>query len=190
MNQKQSSLFTSYFNWQTLKTERPILHENIERHTAHTIVSWPNPKQWVIVHTSDLMMIIRQSIYILSIITKETGKLKRHRNREFVFISIVQFMMSANSRIRFGLQIVLLLAKIWFWQVCSLVVFVTCQNLHFGKYVRWSCLFVTCQNLILASMFVGRVCLFVCVFVCLYGNFTKSQERLSQSSPNFVASKH
>ena len=27
-------------------------------------------------------------------------------NREFIFISIVQFMMSANSRIRFGLQIV------------------------------------------------------------------------------------
>ena len=27
-------------------------------------------------------------------------------NREFVFISIVQFMMSANSRIRFGFQIV------------------------------------------------------------------------------------
>ena len=27
-------------------------------------------------------------------------------NREFVFVSIVQFMMSANSRIRFGLQIV------------------------------------------------------------------------------------
>ena len=27
-------------------------------------------------------------------------------NREFVFISIVQFMMSANSRIRFGLQMV------------------------------------------------------------------------------------
>ena len=27
-------------------------------------------------------------------------------NREFVFISIVQFMMSSNSRIRFGLQIV------------------------------------------------------------------------------------
>ena len=42
----------------------------IERHTADTIVSWPNPKQWVIVHTSDLMM-IRQSIYILSIITRE-----------------------------------------------------------------------------------------------------------------------
>ena len=40
------------------------VRKSIERHTAHTIVSWPNPKQWVIVHTSDLMMIIRQSIYI------------------------------------------------------------------------------------------------------------------------------
>ena len=53
--------------------------------------------------------------------------------------------------------------------------FVTCQNLHFGKYVRWSCL---------------SVCLSVCLFVCLYGNFTKSQKRLSQSSPNLVTSKH
>ena len=52
--------------------------KNIERHTAHTIASWPNPKQWVIVHTSDLMMMIKQSIYILSIITKEMGKLKTH----------------------------------------------------------------------------------------------------------------
>ena len=41
------------------------LHKNIERHTAHTIVSWPYPKQWVIVHTSDFMMITRQSVYIL-----------------------------------------------------------------------------------------------------------------------------
>ena len=32
-------------------------NKNIERHTAQTIVSWPNPKQWIIVHTSDLMMI-------------------------------------------------------------------------------------------------------------------------------------
>ena len=55
------------------------IKKNIERYTAHTIVSWLNPKQWVIVHTSDLMMIIRQSIYILSIITKEMGKLKTHR---------------------------------------------------------------------------------------------------------------
>ena len=49
------------------------LHKNIERHTAHTIVSWPNPKQWVIVNTSDLIMIIRQSTYIISIITREVG---------------------------------------------------------------------------------------------------------------------
>ena len=26
------------------------LHKNTERHTAHTIVSWPNPKQWVIMN--------------------------------------------------------------------------------------------------------------------------------------------
>ena len=53
-------------------------HKNLERHIAHTIISWPNPKQWVIVHTSDLMTIIRQSIYILSIFTREMSKLKTH----------------------------------------------------------------------------------------------------------------
>ena len=55
-----------------------LIYTNTERHSADTIVSWPNPKQWVIVHTSDLMMIIRQSIYILSIITREMGKLKTY----------------------------------------------------------------------------------------------------------------
>ena len=54
------------------------LCRTIKRHTAHTIVSWPNPKQWVILHTSDLMMIIRQIIYIISIITKEMAKLRTH----------------------------------------------------------------------------------------------------------------
>ena len=53
-------------------------NKNIERHTAHTIVSLPNPKQWVIAHTSDLIMIIRQSIYILTIITREMGKIKTY----------------------------------------------------------------------------------------------------------------
>ena len=47
-------------------------------HTVHIIVSWPNPKQWVIVHTSDLMMIIKQSIYILSVITRGMDMLKTH----------------------------------------------------------------------------------------------------------------
>ena len=51
-------------------------YKNIEKHTAHTIVSWPNPKHWVIVHTFDSMMMIRQSIYIISIITKVMDKLK------------------------------------------------------------------------------------------------------------------
>ena len=61
-----------------------VSHKNTERHTAHTIVSLPNPKQWVIVHTSDSMMIIRQSIYIFSIITREMGQLKTHSPTCFV----------------------------------------------------------------------------------------------------------
>ena len=63
---------------ESIQREKNELHKNIERHTAGTIVSWSNPKQWVIVHTSDLMMIKRQSIYILSIITREMGKLKTY----------------------------------------------------------------------------------------------------------------
>ena len=59
-------------------------YKNTERHTVHTIVSWPNPKQWVTVHISDSMMIIRQSIYILSIITREMGQLKTHSPTCFV----------------------------------------------------------------------------------------------------------
>ena len=47
-----------------IRKDSDKVHKNIERHTAHTIVSWPNTKQCVIVHTYDLMMIIRQSIYI------------------------------------------------------------------------------------------------------------------------------
>ena len=46
-------------------------HKTTKRHTVHTNVSWPNPKQWVIVHTSDLVVIKRQSTYILSIITRK-----------------------------------------------------------------------------------------------------------------------
>ena len=40
--------------------------KNIERHPADTIVSWPNPKQWQMGHTSDLIMIIRRVIDISS----------------------------------------------------------------------------------------------------------------------------
>ena len=38
----------------------------------------------MMVHTSDLMMIIRQSIYILSVITREMGKLKTDSNIYYV----------------------------------------------------------------------------------------------------------
>ena len=99
----------------------------------------------------------------------------------------------------------LLLAKIWFWQVCSLVVFVTCQNLHFGKYVHWSCLFV-CYLPKLPNYHFGKyvgwsclllakttfwqvcysVCLSVCLFVCLWRCFTISHEQIIRSSPNLV----
>ena len=58
-------------------------NKNIERHTAHTIVSWPNPKQWVIVHSFDLTMIIRQSIYIL-------------RTKDFFLFCKIQVLRSLN----------------------------------------------------------------------------------------------
>ena len=62
--------------------------------------------------------------------------------------------------------------KLSFWQVCWLVVLVTCQNLasmlvgpagYLLKYEIWQVcslvvFVITRQNLILASMFVGRVC--------------------------------
>ena len=74
------------FSWFLLRCNPSPLchHKNTEKHTAHTIVSWPNPKQWVIVHTSDSMMIIRQSIYILSIIIREMGQLRTHSPTCFV----------------------------------------------------------------------------------------------------------
>ena len=39
---------------------------NTERHIVHTIVSRPNPKQWMIVHSSDLMMMIRHKTNYIS----------------------------------------------------------------------------------------------------------------------------
>ena len=64
--------------------------KNIERHTVHTIVSWPKPKQWVIVHTSDLMMIIRQSIYIYiyikwTVFVNVTTKSTQHAHARMIY---------------------------------------------------------------------------------------------------------
>ena len=53
-------------------------HKNTNRHTAHTIVSWANHKQWQMGHASDLMMIIRSSTCIRTIIIREMGKLYTH----------------------------------------------------------------------------------------------------------------
>ena len=64
-------------NWRYLSVKQAWKsHKNIERHTAYATVLWPISKQWITFHTSDLMVIIRQCIYILSIITGEMGKLK------------------------------------------------------------------------------------------------------------------
>ena len=71
--------------------------------------------------------------------------------------------------------------------------FIICQNLHFGKYVGWSCLSIclsiTCKFWQVCWLVVF-VYLSVCLFVCLYGNFTKYQEQLNQPSPNLVTNKH
>ena len=73
---------------------------------------------------------------------------------------ISKFWQVRNPRLPFHL----LLAKITFWQVCWLVMFVTCQNYHFGKYVRWSCLSV-CLLLAKIYNFGKYVRLTVCLFV-------------------------
>ena len=48
----------------------------------HTIVSGPNPKQWQMGHTSDLIMIIKSSTNILPIIIKGMGKVSVNINNQ------------------------------------------------------------------------------------------------------------
>ena len=69
-----------------------LKNKNIERHTADTIVSWP--KQWLIVHTYDLMMIIRQSIYILSM-NFMIGYLIGHQNMALGHFTWMQLCISS-----------------------------------------------------------------------------------------------
>ena len=47
-------------------------------HATLTIASWTNHKQWLMIHISDLTMVIRWSTHILTIITRELSKLKTH----------------------------------------------------------------------------------------------------------------
>ena len=53
-----------------------FLHKNIARHIAHTNVLWPNPKQWLMILISDLIMIIRWGTNMLTLTKREVGKLK------------------------------------------------------------------------------------------------------------------
>ena len=73
---------------------------------------------------------------------------------------------------------------IWNISVMTITITIIIILANFGKYAISDCLFITCQNLILASMFVGRVCyyylpkftfwqvcslvVFVCLSVCLF----------------------
>ena len=54
------------------------IYKNIERHTANAIVSWPNPQHWQMSHTSDSILILRQSTLILKIIIRAMGKPNTH----------------------------------------------------------------------------------------------------------------
>ena len=49
----------SYLTFITTRGSELGRKKNKKGHAAHIIVSWHNPKQWIIVHTSDLIMIIR-----------------------------------------------------------------------------------------------------------------------------------
>ena len=71
------------------------LIKNIERHTAHTIVSWTDPKQWQMGHTSDLMMIIRSNTGILTIVIREMGKLNTHSMK---IIERIDLISDTHSR--------------------------------------------------------------------------------------------
>ena len=53
-----------------------MINKNIERHSVHTIVSWPDHKQWHMGHTSGLMMVINTRI--LTTIIRKMGKLNTH----------------------------------------------------------------------------------------------------------------
>ena len=55
-----------------------IFQKNIGRHAAHNIVWWPNHKHWLIIYTSDLMMIRYSRPHILAVIACKMGLLKTH----------------------------------------------------------------------------------------------------------------
>ena len=61
--------------------EPQIYHTHTHTHThiyIHIIASWPNLKQWIIIHISDLIMTVGWKIDIITIIKMEKGKMKIH----------------------------------------------------------------------------------------------------------------
>ena len=74
-----NSYDTTYLEAWLYKTNQEYWsHKNMERQTMHMIVSWPNPKQLQMGHTSDLMMmIIRERTCILTINEREWVSLIR-----------------------------------------------------------------------------------------------------------------
>ena len=76
-NNKWYSIALSQWKVMYVKPNKTSL-KNIERHTAHNNVSWPIPEWWQTSHTSDMMVIIRQTKCILTIIIREMGHLNIH----------------------------------------------------------------------------------------------------------------
>ena len=68
----------SYWWLNTKKDITPVHKHCLATHTEHTTVLSPNPEPWLMIYDSGVMMIIRWNINILTIITREMGKLKTH----------------------------------------------------------------------------------------------------------------
>ena len=88
--------------WLIARRHQPITKTNVDCSSAGSCGIHTMTIPWEIMNISNPDMICLLH-FILSLITYMFRE-----NREIVFIIIVQFMMSANIRIRFGLQIVLI----------------------------------------------------------------------------------
>ena len=71
-------------------------YKNTAKPIAYTIVQWLNPRQWLpFIYISDLMIISRCHIHILTIITQEMGKLKT--DSLIYCIKIIDLMLETPS---------------------------------------------------------------------------------------------
>ena len=74
-------------------------NKNIVKHTAKTIVSWANPKQWLIIHISESIMIIRCITDILKIIGRDIRHYMKHDVYENEFIIIKNMFVNLFWRL-------------------------------------------------------------------------------------------